>query len=499
MTDEDCRVLVLREVVEKAFHLCQGLSAQRLFAGDEGWRVPEAEASNMHQGLNVFVEATVVLENRSGVDGSSCQVRTNCIRAIQGACPIWWVCRDLEPRYQLFFARSLLKSNNFFYLHATRASCAVKQGRTATRTSAFTSGISILAPWHPKLVQPSLVGGVKADLTIGKLNDDFVAAAFRLPDGHLVEFASISWQAHVANVQTKILTPLLGCCKEHWLFQVGADLLPTPCPERAVVSFVANALLPTGQLAVTPVGPIAPEVASFGKHRRPRGRCIFTGNEFVFHPASGRVRATFAAGSSSNFLLGIHALHLRATATFTMIRCLPIVEEQVHARGRHIFVVACADMKDSNSMRLAFGSVAWKRPVQLDCQIEAARQSFAWRQAQGLVQPGGFTDVELLKPLVGVGVPEKLELRACPEVSVLWQIRAKRVAITQEALIEVWLWIDIMPVSLHLHGIDVVVAVNFLHVGPLWLLIKACEDPGEVHDMLVAVCWNAFVLRVQLS
>mmetsp|Transcript_44420 Transcript_44420/g.103655 ORF Transcript_44420/g.103655 Transcript_44420/m.103655 type:complete len:230 (+) Transcript_44420:2728-3417(+) len=55
-----------------------------------------------------------------------------------------------------------------------------------------------------------------------------------------------------------------------------------------------------------------------------------------------------------------------------------------------------------------------------------------------------------------------------------------------------------MPLRAQQHWIDHVrLALYVLNVGPLWLLVKACENAGEVHDVLVAVGWDGLPVRAE--
>lgn len=50
--------------------------------------------------------------------------------------------------------------------------------------------------------------------------------------------------------------------------------------------------------------------------------------------------------------------------------------------------------------------------------------------------------------------------------------------------IQFGLWIGIMPLGFHLHGINhIALSLHMLDVGAFCLLVKASKDAGKVHDV----------------
>mmetsp|Transcript_45701 Transcript_45701/g.106825 ORF Transcript_45701/g.106825 Transcript_45701/m.106825 type:complete len:238 (+) Transcript_45701:2988-3701(+) len=176
---------------------------------------------------------------------------------------------------------------------------------------------------------------------------------------------------------------------------------------------------------------------------------------------------------------------------------LSFMEVEVHAGRRDVFVVGTPDLDDAGNCSIALIAKTGQVPREghQGCKVAyTGLASCANRLVQGR---GAFNDQYAG---TGAGDTHKLKLGTRHQESTLGQVCTQRIAVTQVVVIQVCLWVGIMPVGLHLHRVNQVPSVralNDLHIAAWDLPVEASKDTGEGHDVLIVVGRDRVAIAIQ--
>mmetsp|Transcript_26159 Transcript_26159/g.62362 ORF Transcript_26159/g.62362 Transcript_26159/m.62362 type:complete len:454 (-) Transcript_26159:3290-4651(-) len=172
---------------------------------------------------------------------------------------------------------------------------------------------------------------------------------------------------------------------------------------------------------------------------------------------------------------------------------LALGEEQPHTGFIEVLVIAISHLHDPSCRRLAFCTGTGQRLRQLHHELVTADlPSTTKRFVERRVSCQHEDLVAIMR------VPQEVVFGSLAQEPLGGLVHAERVAITEVASQQIWLRVDITPLGPQTHWIDRVhLALHVLDVASRPLLVKAGEDPREVHDVLVAVSRDRAALAVQ--